>query len=318
MRSWPKWISLTLALIPVAFLVFIVINLFVESTYIIDKLGIGQFFSADFLPIWKIKNRLDILNYGLLPALWNTAFVVFIAMTIALPVSLATAGITTEFQLGFVGRALRAAIGVLSGIPPIIYAFAGGAILLPWLYDTFSMGQTALPEHYLIGGYVFNGDNLIQSGILLALLVIPFITPLIADAIQNVPQHLREASLALGADRWYTLRSCVLPMAFPGLLGAASVGALKAMGDVMIASFAIGYDSRMPEPWFDAADHRTAPLTAVGAGLQGGISRGTETYSLEDASAGFFTGVLLFVLAAGILIITTILQRKLRKKYSPY
>jgi phosphate transport system permease protein len=269
-------------------LIFIFVSLVLESIPAITEVGPRELFSTEYSSCFTTGKGI----YGILGALYGTFLVVVIAVAIALPASLAMAVFSSEFPLGFLGRMVRGILGALSGIPPIVYALMGGVAFA---------GLTAVVPTY----------STFTAGFLLALLVIPFMAPLIDDAIRNVPYELKEASLALGVTRWHTLRKVTLPLALSGIVSATTLGVLKAMGDVMIAIFAIGYVPKMPHPFWDILD-RTAPLTSTGAGLARGLAGGSE----EAPEVGYFTCLMLLVIALAILALATLLQQRLERRFS--
>jgi phosphate transport system permease protein len=161
--------------------------------------------------------------------------------------------------------------------------------------------------------YDGNPNSVLLGGIILSLLVIPFLAPLFDDAIRNVPNFLKEASLGLGATRWHTLMNVTLPVAASSLVSAAGLGALKAMGDVIIVAFLIGYETNIPTPFFDIL-RAQAPLTATGAGLSGGLLQSFKN-PLGEAVANF-AGLLLMTMAFIILASVSILQKRFRKRFA--
>ena len=331
MRFRLKVACLILAIIPVGMLAFIVVNLILESIPAIRYLGLGELFSTEFCGRYGAGEG----KVGLLPALWGTFLAIVIAIAIALPVSLAMAVFSSEFPLGFLGRGMIGILGVLSGIPPVVYALGAGIFVGLFIIPNFCLGVS----HYFIptaelgispedwpppGLPPWNAGTLPQSsvggnstllgGMVLAMLVIPFIAPLIHDAIRNVPGELKEASLSLGASRWYTLTKVILPLALPGIIAATALGALKAMGDVLIVGWVIGFESGLPNPLWDNLE-RTAPLASTGAGLAGGFGASPQeaytAYSIAN-----FTGLMLLVMALAIMGLATLLQRRFKKRFS--
>ncbi len=286
-------------------------------------------FSTEFSGVFKAGREL----YGLVPTLWGTFLAVVIAITIALPVSLAMVVFSSEFPLVFLGRGMRGILGLLSGIPPIVYALASGVLvrvfMIPnftggFLFETLCAVELGLypPEEFPPwpwgpGGLPWGwGDpnSTLLGGIMLALLIIPFVAPLIHDAIETVPHGLKEASFALGANRWHTLKKVTLPLALSGIIAATALGSLKAMGDVLIAGWVIGWEpGTMPDPLWDVLE-RTTTLTATGAGLAG-IHSPPVAVDTAD-SVAYFTGLLLLVMAFAIMGLTTLLQRRFKKRFS--
>jgi phosphate transport system permease protein len=317
----PRVICLVLAMVPVAMLTLLVVNLAINSMPAIETFRFEILFSNRFIsPLSGGGQRW----YGMLPAIWGTLLVAVVAMGLALPVSLAAAVLSSELSPGFLGRALGTAMGVLSGIPPIVYALLSVVFAESFMVPKFC-GQGIPPEEigrlpgltWYDPGMLPLEQSTLLAGILLALLVIPFMAPLLHDAMRNVPDEQREASLALGADRWFTLKRVVVPSALPGIVSAASLGALKAMGDVMIAIWAIGYvssSSGTPNPLWDVLE-RVATLTSTGAGLAGGTGAARFTYNVDPRrSVAFFAGLLLLAMALAILSLVSLLQKRLQKR----
>ena len=281
MRSWPRLVSLALGLIPVVMLLSMLATIAFKSRGAITEVGLHDLFQ------WELTTRT--LNgygrYGLLAPIVGTVSVVVVAIALALPVSLAIGVASTDFTLGPVGRGLRVVMSLLSGIPPIVYALMAVVFASAFMIPKFTGGIIysdpdpahigADPNNFPPQGLPWNASSLpwdpyglnsttLLGGILLALLVIPVMAPLIEDALRIVPRAGKEASLALGANRWYTLRRVTLPRALPGIVAATGLGALRAMGDVLIVLFVIGRTSAQPKPFWDLLE-ANGPLTSAGA-----------------------------------------------------
>ena len=210
-------------------------------------------------------------------------------------------------------------LGILGGIPSIIYALLAVVIAQLFIIPKFTgAGLTGdqLPPPGMYwwtpGGLPYVTSTLL-GGIMLSMLIIPFLAPLFDDAIQDVPHSLKEASLSLGASRWQTLTGVTIPYAVSSIISACGLGSLKAMGDVVIVGIVIGFESPFPNPFFDILKS-TAPLTSTGTGFSGGFSQGA--YSPLKNSAANFTGLILLVLAFCVLALVAFLQRRLKRRLS--
>jgi phosphate transport system permease protein len=295
MKSWPVYVSLILGIIPVLLLAAVVIVMFWNSWHVLSKLGLEELFSFDFSYITTDARY----QFGLLPAILGTLVVTGISLIIALPVSLAIAVYASEYAAGGVGRALRGILGTLSGIPPIIYGLMAFMFYILFLHPAFF-------------GYE---KNTVLGGIMLSLLIIPFMAPLIDEAIRNVPANLKEASIALGATRWYTITKTILPNAMPGIIAATSLGCLKGMGDLMVVAYATGLNPGLPTPPWALFSNALAPLTKT-AGLLSGAILPAYGCSGFACSTAYFSGLVLLVMALIVLGIATILQRWFKKRYA--
>lgn len=336
LRRWPYGVSLVLGLVPVVLFAGIVAIVVIDSLPAVSDPGLPALLGDRFAGIYSATGANPV--YGLLPAAVGTVLITVVAMSIGLPVSLAMAIVSTEFPMGPVGRVVRPLIGILSGIPPIVYAvsvllFVQGFMIPKFAADsiqaTFDPAKigadpatwppadvpfSAGAYPWIIGGG--GGNSTLLGGILIAMLLIPFMTPMIADAIRDVPNSVREASLALGANRGYTLRKAILPVAMPGIAAALTLGTLKAVGDIVIVSFAVGWTAdSIPNPIFDVLE-RTPGLAAHGANMitpftlpgQGGLPTPT--------AVGYVSALVLLLAAGAMVLLMTSLRARWRRRVS--
>lgn len=330
--SWPRLVCLALALVPIGALGIITAGMALGSVRAVTQLGLGGLFSPELF----IGNNVAERRYGLLAPLWGTVLVTAEAVLIALPVSLAIAVAIREYPMGIVSRALGMALGVLSGVPSLAYALLGAVFVETFVRPKFAYGLgsgsgAGLGEGYerasaLWGAPVGNAtlpaggpvNSTFLGGLLLALLIIPFTAPLIEDAMRRVPRELKEASYALGAGRWHTLTRIVLPWALPGIVSAATLGALTAIGEVIIPIYVIGTTVnlvRLPAPLWDVFETVATPLASAGAGLMGGLSpQSGEGSNALTTSVASFAGLLLLLIAFGVMALATYVQRRLNKR----
>lgn len=303
-----------LAIIPVVALVLITINLIIGSIPAIKTLGPRLFSGTFILSTEPATSTTRDLNYGIVPALWGTFLVVLLSMLIATPASMAIAIFCNDFSKGFVSSAIRSVLGVLSGIPPIIYAFMGSIFFLTFFWAKFA--GKGLPLEMLPPPNQLPSDAscTLLGGLMLALLIIPFMSPLLDDAMQNVPSSLKEASFSLGANRWHTLTSVTFPYALPGIAHALILGMLTALGETIIVAYTIGFvAAKLPVPLFDVLK-RVAPLTSTIAVLSTGGFSGMQLIGPIGHSVANFIGLLLLVIAFAILGLSDYLQRRLKRK----
>jgi len=330
-RSRPYVIALVLALVPVLIFLGITTMLVVNSLPAIERPGIGGLLGSQYSSRFSGK---DLGAFGLLPALSGTVLIALVAILVALPVSMAMAIVITEFPMGPVGRVLRSIVEVLAGIPPILYAVSAAVFVTLIMIPKFAADSTfpldpaklgvdpgAWPPAgvpYNPGAYPWNpggtDNSTLLGGAVVALLVIPFLTPLIADAIRNVPRTAREASLALGATHGHTLRKVILPMAAPGMVVGVALATLKAIGDTLIVVFAVGWEAQtVPNPIFDVLE-KTSSLAAQGAGLLGAFQSVGGSCNPTECSVGYFSALLLLVVAAAIVLVMTGCQSRARRR----
>jgi len=341
LRRWPFAVASVLGIIPVIMFTMIVVIVVINALPAVSDPGLGALLGDKFIYQFSGQGTQGNWTWGLLPALWGTLEITVVAIVVAIPVSMAMAIVSTEFPMGPVGRVVRPLVGMLSGIPPIVYAVSLLILVHVFMIPKFAADSTynALkldptiigansatwppsgvpfdPGSYPWGTTLVGGNSVLLGGILVALLLVPFMTPMIADAIRNVPTSAREASLALGANRVYTLRRAILPMAVPGMVTAAVLGTLKAVGDIIIVSLAVGWEANtIPNPVFDLLE-KTPSLAAQGANMITPFNTPGGGPTVQPAaSIGFLTALFFLVAAGAMVLLMNYLKARWRRRLS--
>jgi len=227
-----------------------------------------------------------------------------LALALALPISLAMAVLAAEFAPSRIGQAMRALLGLMSGIPPIIYALMAIVFVAPFMIPSSpatSRTPTCIPRRSrprpptrrrpTCRGTPGRSPGVRAAATIACsspafcwpLLAIPFMAPLIEDALRNVPVEPKQASLALGASRWYTLVHITLPHALSGIVSAVRLGMLKVLGELMIALFVVGYAApRFPGPAVGRArTHGAADGCRRGADRRAGHAEPVRWHRLQ-------------------------------------
>jgi len=222
-----KW---TTALGALAFPVIaglLVLVLILESWDALRVLGPSFLVSSE----WDVSGK----RFGALPFIYGTVVTSLLAMLFAVPLGVGAAACLAEIAPGWIRVWATFLIELLAAIPSVVYGFWGIFFLVPVLQPLFSA----------IGAGSAGGRGLFTAGVLLALMVLPYITALSYDAIRSVPNAQRQASLALGASRWQTIWGVVLPNARAGILGGCLLGLGRAIGETMAVAMVIGNDPRI-------------------------------------------------------------------------
>lgn len=209
---------------------------------------------------------------GVLPLILGTLLVSFFAILFALPVGLATAIYMAEVAPEKVRKILKPIIELLAGIPSVVYGFFGLIVIVPFIHDLFDLpvGETAL-----------------AGSIVLAIMALPTIITVSEDALRNTPRSMREASLALGANKWQTIHRVVIPYSISGISAAAILGIGRAIGETMAVLMVTGNAAVMPHSLLQPV--RTIPAT-IAAELGEASSGGVHYKAL------FALGCILFIL----------------------
>jgi phosphate transport system permease protein len=277
MRLFKDWLArrtmLVLTSVPAFLVLLVLIGLFLRSRPILAE---KPFFSLLFSPSWSPLRG----DFGLLPFLLGTLWVTFIALALAVPVSLLTAVYLSEYAPRFIREFTKPLIDLLAGLPSVIYGVWGVLLVVPLV------GRVIAP----IFGLQSSGYSLLAGGIVLAIMIFPTIISVALEVFSSIPDQMREASLSLGATKWETVRHVVLKKGLQGIIAAVVLGLSRAFGETMAVLMVVGNVARVPHSIFDAG----YPLPALIANNYG-----------EMMSVPFYDAALM--LAAGVLLLVVLI-----------
>jgi phosphate transport system permease protein len=241
---------------------------FQGHTLQVPKIGVWDFLTGrEWYP-----TSVPVARFGVLPLILGTLLVTFIAILFALPIGLITAIYMAEIASERMRKLMKPVIELLAGIPSVVYGFFGLVVLVPAIQQVFHLpvGETAL-----------------AGSIILAIMALPTIITISEDSIRSTPVALKEASLALGASHWQSLRLVVIPYAKSGILAAFILGIGRAIGETMAVLMVTGNAAVMPHSIFEPV--RTIPAT-IAAELGEAPFGGTHFKAL------FALGIILFII----------------------
>jgi phosphate transport system permease protein len=248
--------------------------------------SLSQFlFSEQWHPTSEVNKR-----YGVLAMLAGTFSVTALAMLIAVPFGLGAAIYLSEFCGGRVKETLKVVIELLAAIPSVVWGFVGLTVM-----SRLIVKYTGAPV----------GVNVLNGGIILALMSVPIIVSIGEDALKAVPDSYREAGLALGATRWQLIRRVLLPAAKNGLLAAVLLGVGRGVGETMAVLMATGHAVHIPHSIFDSVRTLTANIAA---------ELGEAPANSEHYRVLFLTGVLLFLMTFVVNFTADMIVRGIRRK----
>ncbi|MGB7431421.1 MAG: phosphate ABC transporter permease subunit PstC, partial [Ahrensia sp.] len=193
---------------------------------------------------------------GVLPLLWGTLYISLVALAVAIPIGLFAAIYLAEYASGSTRAFAKPLLEVLAGIPTIVYGLFALLTVGPLLVSVF--GQGGLLGVDWQGG----GRAVMTAGLVMGIMLIPFVSSLSDDIINAVPQALRDGSLALGSTKSETVRNVVLPAALPGIVGAILLAASRAIGETMIVVLGAGAAARLSLNPFEAMTTVTAKIVS--------------------------------------------------------
>ena len=190
-------------------------------------------------------------EFGAAPFIFGTVASSMLALLIAVPLSVGLAIFLTELAPRWLAAPVGFATELLAAIPSVIYGLWGIFVLVPWLRDTIQRPlAAALGDRFdLFSGPAY-GSSIMAGGVILSIMVIPFISAVSREVLAAVPRDQREAALALGATRWEMTWQVALPYALPGIIGAVILGLGRALGETMAITMVIGNRPEIPGSLF--------------------------------------------------------------------
>jgi phosphate transport system permease protein len=278
----------------------VIISLIDGSIPAFKTFGFGFLVSSSWNPVTD--------NYGALPAIYGTILTSAIAMLIAVPVGLMIAFFLTELCPQWARRPIGIAIELLAGIPSIIYGIWGlfmfapflQATLQPFLIDTLG---NAPGIGSLFAGPPY-GIGMLTAGLILAIMVLPFVTSISRDVFEAVPPVLKEAAYGVGCTTWEVMRNVVLPYTRVGVIGGVMLGLGRALGETMAVTFVIGNAHRI-----------SASLLAPGTTISATIANEfTEAVGDLYTSALISLGLILFVITFIVLAIARYMLMRIERR----
>lgn len=207
----------------IALAALLTVFLVIQSWPAMTAIGGSFFLTQDWDPVKD--------HYGALAFIFGTLATSAIAMVIAVPLSVGTAAFLAEIAPSWLRRSGSFLIELLAAIPSVVYGFWGVAFLAPNVVQKF---------FNVVGGPNTGGVGILSAGLILSIMIVPYITAISYDVCRAVPRAQREGALALGATRWQTIRQIVLPYARPGIIGACFLALGRALGETMAVTMLIG------------------------------------------------------------------------------
>ncbi len=246
-------------------------------------------FSSSWHP-WEGK-------FGFYPFIMGTIWVTLLAMILSAPPGLLTAVYLSEYSVGKVRAVVKPMIDLLAAIPSVVYGLWGVLIVVPFIRDYLAPRV----------GVTTTGYTVLAGGTVLAIMVLPIIVAISEEVIRAVPQDVREASFALGATKWQTVRHVVLRQGLPGMIVAVTLGFGRAFGETMAVLMVAGNVAKIPSSLFDPA----YPIPALIANNYGEMM----SIPMYDSALMLAAFLLLLVVLAFSLVAAVVLAR-IRRSYS--
>ena len=294
------WAACGAALLTLAFLIGILASLVVGAWPSISKYGLGFLTRSVWDPVQN--------DYGGLVMIYGTLATSAIALLIAVPVSFGIALFLTELSPSWLKRPLGTAIELLAAVPSIVYGMWGLMVFGPLLAQFMQVPlQSVLSGVPYFGAMVSGppvGIGILAAGIILAIMIIPFIASVMRDVFEVTPPLLKESAYGLGATTWEVMWKVVLPFTKTGVLGGIMLGLGRALGETMAVTFVIGNMNQLNSlSVFEAANSITSALANEFAEAGEGLHQASLIY----------LGLVLFFITFVVLSLSKLLLMQLRK-----
>jgi phosphate transport system permease protein len=294
-----EWVTRAFAFLVFSLLLAILASLVVGSQMSLEKYGFSFIWSTDWDPVQE--------NFGALVPIYGTLVTSAVAMIIGVPVSFGIALFLTELSPAWLKRPLGTAIELLAAIPSIIYGMWGLFVFVP-LFQTHlqpvmisTLGSVPFLGALFAGPPI--GIGMFTAGLILSIMVIPFITAVMRDVFEIVPPMLKESAYGLGATTWEVVWRVVLPYTKVGVIGGIMLGLGRALGETMAVTFVIGNAHRL-------AVSLNAPGNSIASAL---ANEFTEAVGDLYFSALIELGLILFLITTIVLALAKLLLMRLAK-----
>ena len=288
------------ALVTLGLLAAIIVSLLIGAWPAIQKFGIAFLWTKDWDPVQE--------KFGGLVMIYGTLMTSFIALLIAVPVSFGIALFLTELSPGWLKRPLGIAIELLAAVPSIVYGMWGLLVFGPILAEYVQAPLQALFGTMPVLGALVSGPpvgiGILSAGIILAIMIIPFIASVMRDVFDVTPPMLKESAYALGSTTWEVVYKVVLPYTKTGVIGGIMLGLGRAIGETMAVTFVIGNFNQLDSlSLFQAANSITSALANEFAEAGDGLHQASLIY----------LGLVLFFITFVVLAFSKMLLSQLKK-----
>lgn len=235
-------------------------------------------------------------SFGFIPVFLGTLLITLIAMLVAVPLGIYAAIYLSEYAKPLTRKFIKPVIEILAGIPTVVYGYFAAMIIGPFISHLGGML-----------GFSVNTESALSAGIVMGVMIVPFILSLSDDVMHAVPRTLRDASFALGATHAETITKIVIPAALPGIAGAILLAISRAIGETMIVTMAAGLSAKLTFNPFDSVTTVTAQIVT--------LLVGDQEFDSPKTLAAFALGLTLLVITLLLNIAAILIVKKYRERY---
>lgn len=293
------WMLVACSTLAVFITIGIVISVVYEAIRFFKAVPITEFlFGLKWSPQMAIRS--DQVGssgaFGAIPVFTGTLLISAIAMTVAVPIGLMSAIYMSEYASKTFRAVAKPLMEILAGIPTVVYGFFAALVIAPVIRD---VGQRI--------GLDVSSESALAAGLVMGIMIIPFVSSLSDDMINAVPQALRDGAYSLGATRSETIKQVVLPAALPGIVGSVLLAVSRAIGETMIVVMAAGLTANLTLNPLKTVTTVTVQIVT--------LLVGDQEFDSPKTLAAFALALLLFLVTLGLNIIAPVVVRKYREQY---
>jgi len=288
---------LVASLIAVLTTIGIVVSLLFETLRFFDQVRIGDFlFNTRWSP--QAATSGDNTAMGAIPLFWGTIFIgAIIAMIVAIPIGLMSAVYLTQYADPRVRAWMKPTLEILAGVPTVVYGYFAALVIAPRIRDfglSIGIADAAL-------------ESALAAGLVMGVMIIPFVSSMADDSIAAVPQSMRDGSLAMGATKSETIRRVLIPAALPGVVGGVLLAVSRAIGETMIVVMAAGFAANMTANPFASVTTVTVQIVK--------ILQGDQNFDSALTLSAFALGLALFIVTFALNVVALRVVKQFREAY---
>lgn len=267
----------------------------------------GRFFSmispGEFLFGLKWSPQAELVagqenGFGAIPLFWGTIFIgAIIAMIVAIPLGLMSAIYLTQYAAATTRKWMKPTLEMLAGVPTVVYGYFAALTVAPMVRD-FAV---------ILGMENPSSESALAAGLVMGIMIIPFVSSMADDSIAAVPQAMRDGSLAMGATKSETIRRVLIPAALPGIVGGVLLAVSRAIGETMIVVMAAGLAANMTANPFASVTTVTTQIVQ--------LLTGDQEFDSAKTLAAFALGLVLFIVTLLLNIVALRVVKKYREAY---
>lgn len=293
------WVLLIASLIAILTTIGIVASLLFETIRFFERISIVEFI---FGTHWNPQSTTfsdDPGSFGAIPLFWGTILIgAIIAMIVAIPLGLMSAVYLTQYAPAKVRSIMKPVLEILAGVPTVVYGYFAALTVAPAIRD-FAVN--------VIGVSSASSESALAAGVVMGVMIIPFVSSMADDSLAAVPGAMRDGSLAMGATNSETIKRVLIPAALPGIVGGVLLAVSRAIGETMIVVMAAGLAANLTANPFESVTTVTVQIVQ--------LLTGDQEFDSSKTLAAFALGLVLFIVTLLLNIIALGVVKRFREAY---